>query len=169
MPPLPNQRQERFAQELADGKTAIDAYEAAGYKRSAANASHLQSEHKVSQRVAELQEKRAEMARAATEKAVEKLALTKEWVIGRLMANAERALQNVPVLDTDGQPVGEYRYEGSVANRALEILAKHLGILVDKVEHTGADGGPIETSDVSGRVLVEQRVTALAKRGPTVN
>jgi hypothetical protein len=32
--------------------------------------------------------------------------------------------QNVPVLDRDGRPTGEYRYEGQVANKALELLGK---------------------------------------------
>lgn len=77
---------------------------------------------------------RAVMAAKATEKAVEKLALTKEWVISRLMENAERALQRVPVLDSDGQPTGEWQYEGTVANRALELLGKHLGILIERRE-----------------------------------
>jgi phage terminase small subunit len=30
---LPNARQERFAQELAKGKTVVEAYASAGYKR----------------------------------------------------------------------------------------------------------------------------------------
>jgi hypothetical protein len=34
------------------------------------------------------------------------------------MENVERAMQAQPVLDAKGVPTGEYRYEGSVANRA---------------------------------------------------
>jgi hypothetical protein len=48
-----------------------------------------------------------------------------EWVLTRLMENAERALQHVAVLDKERKPTGEYRYDGSVANRALE-LAGHV-------------------------------------------
>jgi hypothetical protein len=33
---------------------------------------------------------------------------------------------------------------GSVANRALELLGKHIGLFPDKVEVTGKDGGPVE-------------------------
>jgi hypothetical protein len=37
------------------------------------------------------------------------------------MQNAERALQNEAVKGPDGQVI-EYRYNGAVANRALELL-----------------------------------------------
>lgn len=134
MAALPNPRHERFAQELAEGKNATEAYEVAGYKRNAGNAATLKSDQNISKRVVELQEQRAGMAVKATEKAVEKLALTKEWVIGRLMENAERALTTQPVLDKDGQPTGSYTYDGAVANRALELLGKHLGILIERRE-----------------------------------
>lgn len=31
---------------------------------------------------------------------------------------------------------GEYKYDGSVANRALELLGKELGMFVDRSENT---------------------------------
>lgn len=34
--------------------------------------------------------------------------------------------------------------------RALELLGKHLGMFVDRVEHTGAGGGPINLQGVPG-------------------
>ena len=40
----------------------------------------------------------------------------------------------VPVLDRDGKPTGEYRYDGSVANRALELLGKQQGMFIDRHE-----------------------------------
>ena len=57
----------------------------------------------------------------------ETVALTQQWVLTRLMGNAERALQHVAVLDKERKPTGEYRYDGSVANRALELLGKQQG------------------------------------------
>ena len=62
------------------------------------------------------------------------LALTQEWVLTRLMENAERALQHVAVLDKERKPTGEYRYDGSVANRALELLGKQQGMFIDRHE-----------------------------------
>jgi hypothetical protein len=66
--------------------------------------------------------------------AIEKVALTQEWVLTRLMENAERALQHVAVLDKERKPTGEYRYDGNVANRALELLGKQQGMFIDRHE-----------------------------------
>lgn len=38
---------------------------------------------------------------------------------------------------------------------ALEVLAKHFKLLTDKVEHTGKDGGPIETKDLTAATSEE--------------
>ena len=43
MPSLDNAKHERFAQELAAGKSAVDAYEAAGYRRNRGHASTLRT------------------------------------------------------------------------------------------------------------------------------
>ncbi len=55
MPVLSNPRHERFAQELAKGKSATDAYAAAGYTPNRGNACTLANEQSISKRVAELQ------------------------------------------------------------------------------------------------------------------
>ena len=39
-----------------------------------------------------------------------------------------------PVLDGKGHPTGVYKYQGAVANRALELLGKELGMFVDRAE-----------------------------------
>lgn len=124
MPVLPNPRQEKFAQELAKGASVSDAYEKAGFKRHRQNASRLMSNDDVRARVDEL-------TAAAAEKAV----LTKAWVIERLMTNAERALQHEAVKDSEGRETGEFTYEGHVANRALELLGKEIGMFVDRTEN----------------------------------
>jgi hypothetical protein len=38
------------------------------------------------------------------------------------------------IKDSHGKATGEYRYDGAVANRALELLGKELGMFVDKHE-----------------------------------
>lgn len=62
MPVLSNQRHERFAQELAKGKTATEAYALAGYKPDDGNAARLTGNDRVQERLAELQGKAAERA-----------------------------------------------------------------------------------------------------------
>jgi hypothetical protein len=54
---------------------------------------------------------------ASTDRGDAKNLLTREWVIGKLMANVERAMQATPVLDKWGEPTGEYLYEGSITKR----------------------------------------------------
>jgi len=54
MSPLCNSRHEKFAQELATGRSAADAYERAGYKANYGNCIRLKGNERVAARVAEL-------------------------------------------------------------------------------------------------------------------
>jgi phage terminase small subunit len=77
--------------------------------------------------------------------------LTQDWVLERLKEVAERSLQHEAVLDHNGEPTGEYTFQHSGANRALELIGKHLGMFKERVEVTGKNGGPVET-DTTVRV-----------------
>jgi phage terminase small subunit len=87
------------------------------------------------------------------ERAVEKTAISKAGVIEKLVANVERAMQAEPVRrKTDEgkeQVPGEYTYNGSVANKALELLGKELGMFIDRKEI----GGPNEFDRMSDEEL----------------
>ena len=76
----------------------------------------------------------------------ERTAVTQDWVLTKLKENLERAMQAIPVLDSEGKPTGEYRYHGGVANKALELLGRHLGMFPNRHEVTGEDGGPIHVT-----------------------
>jgi hypothetical protein len=43
-------------------------------------------------------------------------------------------MQAEAVTDREGNETGEYQYAGAVANRALELLGKHLGLFPDKLQ-----------------------------------
>ena len=118
MPALTNPRHERFAQELAAGKTATEAYETAGFKPNRGNAASLKQQESILKRVAELQAERAETARKATEMAAERLSIDREWVMARLIENAQNAAA--------GEDYGP-------SNKALELLGKELGMFVERV------------------------------------
>ena len=144
MPPLENPQHEAFVQELVKGASQRDAYRAAGYQTKSdagadASASRLLSNAKVAARMAELQQK-------VEAKTIEKTAVTKAWVIAKLVENVERALQAEPVLDSEGNPTGEYKYNGNVANRALELLGKEQGMFIDRKE-VGKPGDFTEKSE----------------------
>jgi phage terminase small subunit len=88
------------------------------------------------------------VAKGQAEKA-EKLGLGQEWVLRRLVQVVERCLQAEAVVDRMGEPViietpeGEmgaaYTFQAAGANRALELLGKHLNLFNETViehEHT---------------------------------
>lgn len=120
-----NPRQERFVAEYVVDRNATQAAIRAGYAPVSAHvhASRMLKDAKVAARVAE-----AQAAVAA------KLEITQEWVLDRLVENANRAMQAEPVLDHEGEPTGEYRYDGNVANRALELVGKQIGMFVERRE-----------------------------------
>jgi phage terminase small subunit len=128
MPILSNDQHEKFVREIVKGSAPHAAYKAAGYKAksvsvASAAASRLLSNVIVKQRLAELQTK-------AEEKAV----INKAWVLRRLVENVDRAMTAEPVRDKEGNPSGTFTYNGSVANRALELLGKEIGMFVDRSE-----------------------------------
>jgi phage terminase small subunit len=114
MPILSNPRHERFAQELANGVSATEAYERAGFTRNRVSAHRLKQKPNIGERVGDLLKQREHINVQATAKAIEKAALTKEWVIARLMSYAKCA-------DKDAASV-----------RALELLGKELGMFVER-------------------------------------
>ena len=134
MPVLTNPKHERFAQELASGKPYHESYVIAGYKPNPSNACNLQKTTKIAQRLTELLEERERIQGQVTADAIKAAGLTKEWIIEMLTQNVHRAMQAEPVLDRKGIPTGEYVYQGSVANRAIELLGKELGMFIDRKE-----------------------------------
>lgn len=60
--------------------------------------------------------------------------LETEWVIQELVDNVKRCKQATPVLDAKGEPTGEYRFDANGANKALELLGKHLKMWTERVE-----------------------------------
>lgn len=134
MDTLSNARWERFSQALSEGKSATDAYAFAGYKPDRGNAVRLQQNDTIQQRVAVLLDKRASIQAQAVADAISKASLTKQWVIERLMENVARAMQLRFVTNDEGEVIGEFKYDGTVANRALELLGKEQGMFIDRKE-----------------------------------
>ena len=88
--------------------------------------------------------------REAIEKAQAKRArrveVTQDYVLSNLVEVVERTMQRAPVLDRKGEQVTDeegravWTFDAKGANRALELLGKHLGIFTDKVQ-TEVSGG----------------------------
>jgi phage terminase small subunit len=100
-------------------------------------------------------------------KAEERALISKEWVITRLVENVQRAMQAEPVKDPDGSPTGEYRYEGSVANRALELLGKELKMFVDRKE-VGKPGefDNMDADELRRHIAAEAEALGVSRAAP---
>ena len=101
-----------------------------------------------------------------TQRAVEKTAISKAWVIEKLVENVERAMQAEPVRrktgDGEEEVPGEFVYNGGVANKALELLGKELGMFIDRKEV----GGPNEfdrMSDEELRAFLEEPIESAVR------
>lgn len=140
MPVLPNPKHERFCQELAKGKTQDEAYQLAGYKPSASNASTLRSNQNIDARIAELLDKAAQF-----------VAVTVESIA--LQLDEDRQLAH-----SVGQPAS--------AVAASMAKAKLFGLAPDKVHHSGPNDGPIQHEEVSALDRLSNRMTELAGRQP---
>ena len=93
MPMLRNPRHERFAQFLASGKSATDAYELAGYKRSHSNGPALAKTEEISARVAQINTETLERERKTASVAAERAAITRQSLIEKAEAIRAAAMK----------------------------------------------------------------------------
>lgn len=89
-------------------------------------------------------------------KRAQRVEVTQDYVLSNLVEVVERTMQRAPVLDRKGEQVTDeegravWTFDAKGANRALELLGKHLGIFTDKIraEVSGPDGGPMASEIV---------------------
>lgn len=151
MPKLTDRQKEFVRQYLVD-LNATKAAIRAGYSERTA--------YSVGQRLLKNVEIQRAVA-AAQAKRARRVEVTQDYVLSNLVEVVERTMQRAPVLDRKGEQVTDeegravWTFDAKSANRALELLGKHLGIFADKVkaEVSGPDGGPVQSSmtlDISG-------------------
>jgi hypothetical protein len=104
---------------------------------------------------------------AAEEKVANKTTITPQWVMEKLAAIAERAMEPVAVVDRNGVPTGEYRCELSVANKALELLGKELGMFRDAKRREQAST-PEDLPNWSDNEIARRMALILTKKGPSL-
>lgn len=139
-------RQARFVEEYLIDLNATQAAIRAGYSDKAAHVTgpRLLGNASVSRAIEEAIQARSERTE-----------ITADWVLENLRDVAVRCQQKEPVMvfdrakramvqatTTDGE--GVWQFDAAGANRALELIGKHLGMFKERVEHTGKDGGPIQ-------------------------
>lgn len=79
MPVLKNPKHERFAQALAKGETADEAYVTAGYTENRGNAARLKANEGVLKRVEEIQKRVSERTEVTLESVTHELQKVAEW------------------------------------------------------------------------------------------
>lgn len=123
MPVLPNPRHEAFAQALAKGKTATDAYADAGYKGDRTAASRLSTNVNIRQRVKEVVGRVSEKA---------------EWSAADRLAALKRI--------SDASEEEDPRVAVSAISEANKMQGSY-----PPAEHrlAGRGGGPIQTVDLT--------------------
>ena len=106
---------------------------------------------------------------AAIEKAredrTERTEVTQDWVIERLVENVQRAMQAEPVRDREGNQTGEFVYAGSVANKGLELLGKHVGMFGTRQTNLNIDLSTLSDEQLARLAAGEDPISVLTNGG----
>lgn len=138
-------KQQLFVAEFLVSLNATQAAKKAGYKGSDKQLTVTGAQNLAKPSIAEAVKK-------AMDERAEKIGITQDWVLGNLKTVAERCMQTAPVLDRRGNhvrvetPDGEealaYTFNALGANKALELLGKHLGMFTDRLAVGGDPKAP---------------------------
>lgn len=144
-------KQQRFAEEYLVDLNGTQAAIRAGYSSKTANeqAARLLAKDSVQAYVTELRQAQSKRTQ-----------IDADYVLGTIHETVERCRQTVrPKFDRRGDPVMAEQSDGSLAQayefdskavlKGCELLGRNLALWKDRVEHTGKDGGPIQTEEIS--------------------
>lgn len=127
-------KQQMFIDEYLVDLNATQAAIRAGYsERTAKSQGHrLLTNVDILARIEELKKTRAD-----------RLQLDAYWVLKRLMEISDRSMQAEPVMEFDYTEkklveTGEYQFDSSGANKATELIGKHLGMFKETIKHEGS-------------------------------
>lgn len=129
-------KQERFVAEYLLSLNATDAARKAGYAHATTQGPRLLENVGVAEAIASAQDERAERVK-----------VDQDYVLASIVDTMERCKQAEPVIDRKGNPVmvetpsGEmvpaYTFNAMGVFKGAELLAKHLGMFIERVEHSG--------------------------------
>lgn len=172
---LSNPKHEAFCQAFVRGKTAGNAtasYKVAGFKGDRRKASRLRQQEDIGRRIEDIQGQVSSIEAAALAKACEKLAISKERVLGELAKlGFSNMLDYIRVTD-DGDPIVDFsRLDRDTAAAVQEVvvdsyeegrgedartvkrvrfkLAEKRGALVDLGKHLGLFVDIVKTPDIA--------------------
>jgi phage terminase small subunit len=185
---LRNPRHERFAQELAAGKSASEAYVLAGYRPNTGNAAALKGQECISTRVEEILANRERIEEEGLELAVERSAVTKQRVLEELARIGFANMFDYMRAGPDGDPILDFsaltrdqaaalvevtvenfkdgRGDGARDVRRVKFkLADKKAALVALGRHLGLfTGHPENSDDQDGPKLTQAELDAIARQ-----
>jgi phage terminase small subunit len=118
-------KQDMFVREYLIDLNATQAAIRAGYSAKTAEEQGYQLLRKTSVAAA---------IQAGMDARAEKAGISADYVLNGIVKLIDRCEQAVPVLDNEGKPTGEWKFESNTAMRGYELLGKHLRLFTDKIE-----------------------------------
>jgi phage terminase small subunit len=144
-----NDRQKEFVKQYLVDLNATQAAIRAGY--SAKTAYSIGQENLKKPEI-------ANAIQAEMDKRASRTEITADYVLNGIREVAERCLERAPVMEGRGddrrQIVDEegrhvWTFDSTGANKAFELLGKHLRLFTDKVEHTGGVSLTVSPEDAA--------------------
>ena len=113
-----NEKQKQFCEEYIIDLNGTQAAIRAGYSGKTANriASELLSKLDIQEYICELKNKRSERVK-----------YSQDELMRDILEVKNRCMQANPVLDKEGNETGVWKFDSNGANKALDMLAKHVG------------------------------------------
>ena len=113
-----NEKQKQFCEEYIIDLNGTQAAIRAGYSEKTANriASELLTKLDIQEYICELKNKRSERVK-----------YSQDELMRDILEVKNRCMQASPVLDTEGNETGIWKFDSNGANKALDMLAKHVG------------------------------------------
>jgi phage terminase small subunit len=148
-------KQETFCAEYLIDLNATRAATRAGYSARTANeqGARLLANVSVAERIRQLQQERAK-----------RVELNQDWVLERLKSISDRCMTAEPVMKFDydekemvqeevtdlvtGKRVGLFEFDSAGANKATELIGKHLGMFTQKIDAKVETNQPIADDQV---------------------
>jgi len=71
-----------------------------------------------------------------------KLEIDTEWVLKKSIQITDRCMQEEVVKDSEGNPTGEYRFDSTGANKALDRIGRYTGGFNERIDIKDVDPKP---------------------------
>lgn len=139
-----NAKQEQFCLEYLKDLNATQAAIRAGYSKKTAGSQggDLIQKPEIKNRIEDLKAERSRETK-----------IDAAWVLRQAVKVHDRCMQAEPVFDREGNPTGEYTFNASGANKALELVGKHIGVRAFE-----------DVVKVSGTIDIAERVARARSR-----